>query len=211
MPLKIVHIQFEEPSVPFDVASEIFSYAAYPLDEGKRVKFAEAACRWGHIWQSGKDPNWKHTPQLIRSRIFESFKTAFSSDLYAGMELVGRRLKVAVLVLFPHFKAYSTGNNAPKIGDHSPTVDNIVQYIIGQEGGNTVTSLSTFKSRSWSPTKPAAHLAFALHAQVYHNRINKLSGQKKAIREILSPYPHELVLRDVLDLAEKLSVRLKTC
>jgi hypothetical protein len=47
MPLKIVHIQFEEPSVPFDVASEIFSYAAYPLDEGKRVKFAEAACRWG--------------------------------------------------------------------------------------------------------------------------------------------------------------------
>jgi hypothetical protein len=51
-------------------------------------------------------------------------------------------------------------------------------------------------------------LAFALWLEVYRARINKVSNQGKAIWEILSPFPPDLKLQEVLETAEQIRVLL---
>jgi hypothetical protein len=210
MPLKVVQIRFEDPPVPFDAGSEILSYVAYPLDREKRAGFASALCRFGHGYQQlRRDPQWAFTPHLIRPQSFEPLGEIDASELYPGMELFLRRLTTAHSILLPFLSlAYKIEKKLRKVGDLKATVDNICQRLIEQEGGDAASNLSNFKTRRWSPTRPVAHLAFALFMEVYHARLNKVSNQRKYIWEILFPLPSDLKLQETLWSAEHIRIRL---
>jgi hypothetical protein len=209
MPLRVVQIRFEDPAVPFDAGSEIFSYVAYPIDGEKRAKFASTLCRWKHFCETRRDPKWGATPHFIRPQNFEPLGGIAATKPYRGMELILRRMTTAHSILFPFLLlAYKTETKLRKVDDLKATVDNICQRLIEQEGGEAAGSLSNFKTREWSPTRPVAHLAFALYLEVYHARMNKVINQSTPIWGIFDPYPTELLLQQVLDTAEHIRIRL---
>jgi hypothetical protein len=204
VPLKIVGIPFEEEEVPFDAGSEMFSYIVYPVDEEKRTQFASLLCRWEHFYRQKIDPGWIITPHLIRPKRFESLGGIDCSELYRGMELIRRRLRTAAFILFPFLVAYTTKNRHRNARFFTATVNELCEQIIEEEGGVAASNLSNFKTREWSPTRPIAHLAFALFLEVYAKRYQRSSGRSKAIWEVLSPFPTDAKLQDVLETAEQI-------
>jgi hypothetical protein len=208
MPLKVVQLRFEDPPAPFDAGSEIFSYIAYPIEKERRVNFASMLYRWAHLWQTRTDPNWGITPQFIRPKYLEPPGGIDASVLYRGMELIRRRLTIAPSILLPFLLSHATGKKLKNVVDLTATVDHICQKLIERDGGDAASNLSNFKTREWSPTRPVAHLLFALWLEAYRARINKASNQGKAIWEILIPYPPDLKLQEILEFAERIRVLL---
>jgi hypothetical protein len=208
MPLKVVQIRFEDPPVSFDAASEILSYIAYPIDENQRAKFAATLCRFSHLYQSRKDPRHGDMPHLIRPKHFETLGGIEAGEVYRGMELIRRRLPMAFSMLLPFLIARATGRNPKKVGGFEATVDNICQQIIEQNGVDASNNISNFKTRIWSPTRPVAHLAFALHFEVYNKRVNDVNKNDEDVLEILCPHPTDMLLMQVLGTAEAVRVWL---
>jgi hypothetical protein len=208
MPLKVIQIILEDPPAPFDAGSELFSYIAYPIEEERRLKFASMLYRWAHFWQMRKDPQWGITPHFMRPKRLEPPGGIDESVVYRGMELIRRRLTIAPSILLPFLRAYTTGKRLQNVGDLSATVNHICQRLIERDGGDAASKLSNFKTRDWSPTRPVAHLALALYLEVYSARIKEASNRNKAIWEVLSPYPPDLKLQEILELAEHVRVLL---
>jgi hypothetical protein len=208
MPLKVVQIRLEDPPAPFDVGSEIFSYIAYPIEEEKRLKFASMLYRWAHFWRMREDPQWGITPHFIRPKHLEPPGGINARVVYRGIELIERRLTIAPSILLPFLRAYTTGKRLKNVGDLTATVNHIGQRLIERDGGDAAGNLSNFKTREWSPTRPVAHLALALYLEVYFARINEVSNRNKAIWEVLCPYPPDLKLQEILELAEHVRVLL---
>jgi hypothetical protein len=200
MPLKIIGVRFEEPAVPFEAASELLSYVAYPSDERKRRRFSAALCRVEHLQEAQRKSEWACFPQRIRPLIFAPNDESFVRDLHFGINTLRLRLITATAMLMPHLIAFVTGKNPPKVEGFAPTVENIARYIMEKEGLNLDTSESTFKSRVWAPTRPVAHLAFSFAQKVFIKRW----GKAKTMQEILTPYPDEEVLRNIMDHAENI-------
>lgn len=205
MPLKTIGIRFEEPAVPFEAASELLSYVAYPGDERKRRSFSAALCMVEHLNEQQRNPEWAFSPQRIRPIIFFPKYNLFVRDLSFGVETLRLRLITATGMLMPHLVAFATGDTPQKVEGFPPTVENVTQYIMRHEGWTLGTSESTFKSRVWAPTKPVAHLAFAFALIVFIKRWEThASGKAKTMHKLLTPYPEEEVLRKIMDHAENI-------
>jgi hypothetical protein len=200
MPLKTVGIEFCRPAIPFDVASELMSYVAYPKNDNKRVRFAAALCRVEHLIQ--RDPQWKVTPKLIRPSVFAPKEKTFYRDLHDGLETLRRNLTTASLILHPHFESHKTGKPLPKIEGLPPTVDNVTQVMARLEGWDEFGSQSTFESTVWNPVKPVAHLAFCFFHKVCMRRNQSASGQTNTVLESIRPYPDEETLREIIRISE---------
>lgn len=115
MPLKVIGIRFAKPAVPFDVASELISYVAYPKDDEKRVRFAAALCRIEHLRQAKKDPQWRVTPKLIKPFVFAPDEKTFGRDLHFGLETLRKHLTTATLIVQPRLQSFQTGKEPPTI------------------------------------------------------------------------------------------------
>jgi hypothetical protein len=198
MPLKTIGIEFMKPAIPFDAASELMSYIAYPKNEKKRTRFSAALCRVEHLRQ--KDHQWRVTPTLVRPNVFAPDEKTFSRDLCLGLETLRVHLQAASLILHPHFESLKTGKRLPTIEGKAPTVDNITQIMARRESWNDAASQSTFESRVWTPVRPVAHLAFTFFNRVCGKRPSH--GQKQNMLESLSPYPDEDTLREILRISE---------
>jgi hypothetical protein len=201
MPLKTIPIRFPDPEVPLETASELLSYIAFPLqDDNRRRKFAAALCRFGHRHEMIRDPIWG---KLIRPFVFAPDEQTFYRDLHFGLETLRRHLITASLILHPHFESLKTGKPLPTIEGLSPTVDNVTQVLARLEGWDEFESQSTFESRVWTSVRPVAHLAFCFFHKVFKRRIRSTLGQDKGMFEIISPYPDEETLRDIVLISEK--------
>src|SRR5579862_5666721 len=201
MPLKIIGIRFSEPTVPFEVASELLSYIAYPNDEPERGRFSAALCRMEHLQEAQRNPAWAFSAQRIRPWIFVP-GDALAKDLRDGVEILRRRITAAAAILMPHLIAFATEKSPPTIEGFYPTIANISQYIMSHRGLSTETG-KTFEARDWAPAKPVAHLAFSFAQLVLIKRWEKqATGKVKTMHDILTPYPDEELLRKIMDNAE---------
>jgi len=198
----VIGMRFTKPAIPFDVASELISYVAYPKNDQKRVRFAAALCRVEHLRQAKNDPQWRFTPRLIKPFVFAPNEQTFRRDLSFGLETLRKHLITATLILLPHLQSFRTGKKPQTIEGLSPTVDNITQIIAGLEGWDEVESQSTFETRAWSPVRPVAHLAFCIFFKLFGRLASDTAGQSKTMFDIISPYPDEESLHDILRTSE---------
>lgn len=203
MPRETIEISLSEARPPFEAASELLSYIAYPTGPD-RAAFSAALCRWAHL-TSGSD--WKHSPQLVRPWIFCYPEDVMFASLTKGGNVLRRRVATASLMLLPQLKSLSTGNAPPKLLGFEPTVENISLHI-SEYLGWSPESYSNLKSKVWAPTKPIAHLAYSFANEVLFPRCIEYRkshpGEGRPIVEFLFPLPTLEELHSILIRAEKI-------
>src|ERR1700722_6354155 len=109
MPLATIEIEFFDPSVPFDAASNLLSFVAYPKDRDrqKRNRFALALCRREHIarWRQGRESS----PEWTRPITFFQRGADFTRSMKGGLKKSRLALITASEILTPHLKAFEDG------------------------------------------------------------------------------------------------------
>jgi hypothetical protein len=119
-----------------------------------------------------------------------------------GLETLRKHLITATLILLPHLQSFRTGKKPQTIEGPSPTVDNITQIIARLEDWDEVESQFTFEKRVWSPVRPVVHLAFCIFFKLFGRLAPDTAGQSKTMFDIISPYPDEESLHDILRTSE---------
>jgi hypothetical protein len=197
VPLKTLEIWFSDPPVPFEVASLLLSFVAYPDDVPSRKSFFRELCRREHISQERKHHRAESIPKSIRPIIFPSLR---DGDWTKGLEALRLHLLTASEILAPFVSLHETGRSLATRKRCSATVEEIGTSLMIREGWET--SLSTFLTRYWVPIRPIAHLAFSLAESVYADRWKASKKGWKHIQHWISPYPDDDLASRVLERAE---------
>jgi hypothetical protein len=197
MPLKTLEIPFSVPPVPFEVASLLLSFVAYPDDVPSRKSFFRELCRREHISQERKHHRAESIQKLIRPILFSSQR---DGDWIKGLEALRLHLLIASEILAPFVSLHETGKKLATRKGCSATVKEIGTSLMIREGWET--SISTFQTRYWVPIRPIAHLAFSLAELVYADRWKASKGGWKHIQRWISPYPDDGLALRVLERAE---------
>jgi len=197
MPLKTLEIPFSDPPVPFEVASVLLAFIAYPDDVQSRKNFFRELCRHEHISREPKRNRAESIPKLIRPIIFSSPR---DGDWIKGLEALRLHLLLASEILAPFVSSHETKGRLATRRRSSASVEEIGTNLMMREGWET--SLSTFLTRYWVPIRPIAHLAFSLAELVYAGRWKASKEGWKHISQWISPYPDDGLALRVLERAE---------
>jgi hypothetical protein len=162
MPRETVRVPLFE-DVPFEAASLLRSYIAYPnaKDKTQREQYAAAWCRSGHLRRAGFDSEWAKLPQRVRPRVFIGPQKPFLKHVFKSDVVVDRRILTAYAMIPYHLEALLDETSPSKFGDFSPTVENFALWLKRAFGSET-DDVSAFKSKIWGPTRSVAHLALVL-------------------------------------------------
>jgi hypothetical protein len=199
VPIKTIEVPFSDPPVPFEVASIILSFVAYPDDIPGRKRFFRELCRREHIMEEQKRWRQGSPPKLIRPIILTSQDDA---NWLKGLHTLRLHLVAANEMLSPFISAHETGRRPlAREGGLPATVENIASILLEREGRQDG-SVSTFITRYWMPIRPIAHLAFSLAELVYAARWKALKPGWKHIEQIISPYPDDVLASRILQRAE---------
>jgi hypothetical protein len=203
MPMKTIPIRFTDPEVPFETASELLSYIAFPLqDNARRRKLATALCRFVHRHEMIRDPVWGTTPQLVRPVVFSDEQ--YEKEARKNLETILKRLSTAVLMLLSDLVSLWSGEPSIEIFNSAPNSSNIAKNIaksLGKKEG----SESTIRSKVWAPTRPVSHLAFCYYWLALKKRWEQESNlTNKRTIDLISPYPDKTTLLQIISDSEKL-------
>jgi hypothetical protein len=217
MPRETVRVSLFE-DVPFEAASLLRSYIAYPnaMDKTQREQYAAAWCRSGHLLRAAFDKEWAKLPQRVRPRIFIGPDKPFLKHVFKTDRTVKRRIITAYAMIPPHLEAVlletsRSSRRPPKIGDFSTTVENFALLLKEAFGWNKgkEQDVSAFKSKMWGPTKSVAHLALML---AYHMiPLLKASADAKDDKTRIifdANYPSNEVIERMLLEAEYIRLKL---
>jgi hypothetical protein len=200
MPAKTVLVRFPEPDIPFEVASELLSYIAYPEDPQRQRTFADCLCRFGHRKESLRNPDWASSPHLIRPRIFAAESQSFIKLLYVGMRILNDRFEVALNVMMPSITEFIKPDEIKNAGFIIPSINESIKTILLTKG-RSIKSRPNYLAEIWSPMKPVAHLAFT-YAFVQFIKSNNYERNGRYIMDMVTPFPSTSVLIDIINYAE---------
>jgi hypothetical protein len=202
MPLKTIPIRFPDPDVPFEVASEILSYIAFPLEgDAERRRVARALCRLEHRHEMLREPGWGGTAQLVRPDIFfdESEK-----EVVNDVVKILKRLTTAVLMLLSDLVSLWSSEPPAEIFGSAPTASRIAKSI-AKSLGLSEGSESTIRSRVWAPAKPVSHLAFCYWMLALKTRWEQDDNLANTpVIDLISPYPDRLTLFKIISHSERI-------
>jgi hypothetical protein len=123
VPINTIEIPFSNPPVPFEVASILLSFVAYPEDIPARKRFFRELCRREHIREEKKLSLRGSFPKLIRPIIL----TSQDDDSWLkGLHMLRLHLVTANEMLRPFIYAHEKGRRPPvQEGNLPATVENI--------------------------------------------------------------------------------------
>jgi hypothetical protein len=202
MPLRTIPIRFSDPEIPFEVASELLSYIAHPIEAARQRRLAHALCRLEHRQETLRNPEWRSTPQLIRPHMF--FQQMPDQYIKKDICRLLERVVAATGMLLPHLLSYQVNEAPLNIFGSAPTATNIARHMVQFKGGSE-NSQSTFSSTVWGPTKPVAHLAISYWEYVFMERWSQDDklAQKHPV-DIISPYPDNKTAVNIIENAERI-------
>jgi hypothetical protein len=202
--MRVCEIEFSDPEIPFEAASILLSFIAYPTQADERSRFSRDLCRLEHRAATLRNPEWRSSPKLVRPDIF--FDAISKESLQAEVNNLVLRIVTCVSMLLPHLHGIDRPD-LPIFGE-KPTVTNIA-WEISKAAGKSKKSGSDIISEVWAPAKPVAHLAYAYWACVFQERwkddhelatknpISINSADKQQLLKVL--YYAELIRRELLE------------
>jgi hypothetical protein len=98
--MPVHEIKFFDPDIPFEAASVLLSFIAYPTESDERSRFAGALCRLEHRQETLRDPRWRSSAKLVRPHIF--FDATFEKTIQEDVNNLLLRIVIAVSMLVPH-------------------------------------------------------------------------------------------------------------
>jgi hypothetical protein len=209
MPLTTIAIRIPDPDIPFEVASELLSYIAYPDDPRRRTDFSDVLCRAEHQEEARRNHDRALSPQLIRPQIFAATDDAFVRAFHYGIGKLRDRFYSATNMLMPRICEFVAPEDSQKTAEEaSRNVIKMAQMIVTRQGlkpGNK----ATFIDDAWAPTKPVAHLAFAYTYILFLKpHISDPGWKAKSISKLISPYPDTNTVRTIMNYAETIRIIL---
>jgi hypothetical protein len=203
MPLKTIAIKFSDPEIPFEAASELLSKFAYPEEAHRQRTFGDALCRFEHLAESKRNPNWAFSAHQIRPRIFVSGIDAFAKNLHEGWKTLDEFLGLSLNIMIPHVFDFLARDDCEGVAkDLVPGLNKIVETILDHKGRSRG-SRSTVIADVWVPLRPVFHLAFAYAYVVFFRPVKgNYDRQSRPLYELITPYPAKSTLLGVLEYAE---------
>jgi len=201
MPLKTIPIRFPDPEVPFEVASELLSYIAFPLEEdARRMKLSRALCRFGHRHEMISDPIWGRTPQMVRPAIF--IDEQYEKEAFKDVVTILKRMTTAVLMLLSDLVSLWSNEPSIEIFGSEPNASNIAENI-AKALGLSKKSESNIRSGAWAPARPISHLAFCYWMLGLKARWEQddIHANTRAV-DLISPYPDRNTLFKIISNSE---------
>jgi hypothetical protein len=196
--MRVCEIRFSNPEIPFEAASLLLSYIAYPSDTDERTEFSRALCRWEHRAEALRNPEWRSSPKLARPVIF--FKEISAKTLPKQIDNLMLRIVTCVSMLLPQLHRVSESDVLPF--GNNPSVSNIARNI-SELSGKSKKSGADIISDVWAPAKPVAHLAYAYWDCVLDERLeNNPEFAAKSRSEMLTPLADQKRLLRVISYAE---------
>ena len=196
--MRVCEINFSHPEIPFEAASVLLSFIAYPTQADERSRFSRLLCRMQHRAASIRNPEWRSSPKLVRPDIFFD---EVSKDIYqAEVKDLVLRIATCASMLLPHLLDIDPSDLS--IFGEKPTVSNIAR-VISKASGRSKESGSDIISEVWAPAKPVAHLAYAYWICILDERCkNDPEIASKNPIDINTPLADQGQLLDVIQRAE---------
>jgi hypothetical protein len=193
--------------VPFEAASLLRSYIAYPnaMDRRQREQYAAAWCRTGHLLCAGFDKEWAELPQRVRPRIFIGPDKPFLKHVFKSDLAVKRRIFTACAMISHHLEALLDETSPSQIGGFSPTVENF-SLLLKKALGWETDDVSAFKSKIWGPTRSIAHLAVVLGWHIMKTRADARDEKTKITFDAY--YPSDKSIEKMLLEAEYIRCKI---
>jgi hypothetical protein len=196
--MRVREIRFSNPEIPFEAASLLLSYIAYPSDTDEQTEFSRALCRWEHRAATLRNPEWRSSPKLVRPIIF--FKAISTKTIQKQVDNLMLRIVTCVSMLLPQLHRIDEPD--PPLFGNSPSVSKIARNI-SELSGKSKQSGADIISDVWAPAKPVAHLAYAYWDCVLDERLeNDPEFATKSRCEMLTPLPDKEQLLRIISYAE---------
>jgi hypothetical protein len=162
MPREVIQID-PDSSAEGEAMSILVSQIAYPETDagGVRRRFRDAIYRLAILDRTKRDKAWRDRPQFVNVTWLMDDDREVESSFKAGLEKFDRHYLTAFYFLHPHIKAVATRKEAvARLPDGMIANATNAALQVGATVG--VENEKTFYKNIWRPTKPVAHLAYAL-------------------------------------------------
>jgi hypothetical protein len=195
--MRVCEIRFSDPEIPFEAASVLLSYIAYPSNTDEQLEFFRVLCRWEHRAATLRNPEWRSSPKLIRPDFL--FGEISDRDVRKKINNLMLRIATCAAILYPQLN-HIDQPDLP-MSWNNPTVANISRNI----SSKSKKSESRVIADVWAPAKPVAHLAYAYWSCVLDERWKNDPGfATQSPGQMLTPLADQEQLLGVINHAESI-------